>query len=107
MGNERGVHRDLGIVASSKLDGGHNSGYSRLYGVTSWCSSLSGPHPHYLQFDFRRVVTVTGVATQGDAVNDKWVKSYTISYGYDNQTWISYAAGQVMLCSDTDFLYFC
>ena len=96
MGNERGVTRSLGIVASTQLDNTHTPSYSRLYGMTSWCS-LSVSLPQYLQFDFGSVFTVTGVATQGDAVNDKWVKSYTISYGYDGQTWIKYASGQVKI----------
>ena len=51
--------------------------------------------PQYLQFDFGKVITVSGIATQGDNVVDKWVKSYGISYGYDGRSWISYNGGQV------------
>ena len=96
VGNERGVNRNFGITASSILDNAHIASYSRLYDYASWCSSLASA-PQYLEIDFRKVVTVTGVATQGDATSssDKWVTSYAISYGYDGQTWINYAAGQV------------
>ena len=94
VGNERGVNRKFGITASSILDNAHIASYSRLYGYASWCSSLASA-PKYLEVDFRKVVIVTGVATQGDAVMDKWVTSYAISYGYDKQIWINYAAGQV------------
>ena len=96
MGNERGVNQRFGIRASSILDNAHKASFSRLYGAASWCSSLASA-PQYLEVDFRKVVTVTGVATQGDATSssDKWVTSYAISYGYDKQTWINYAAGQV------------
>ena len=96
MGNERDVNRNFGITASSILDNDHRASYSRLYGYASWCSS-SASAPQYLEVNFRKVVTVMGVATQGDATSssNKWVTSYAISYGYDKQTWINYAAGQV------------
>ena len=42
-----------------------------------------------------KVVTVSGIATQGDAVDNKWVTEYTVSYGYDEQSWLDYAGGQV------------
>ena len=96
MASERGLTRKFDIRASSELDGRHRAGYSRLYDITSWCSnSLSTPQ--YLEADLRKVITVTGIATQGDNVVDKWVTSYAISYGYDKQTWFSYATGQVHL----------
>ena len=96
MLNERGLARNFRMTASSELDSRHLAGYSRLYGITSWCSK-SSPAPQYLEADFRKVITVTGIATQGDNVVDKWVTHYTISYGYDKQTWFNYAGGQVKL----------
>ena len=94
MASERGLRRNFGLTASSELDSRHKAGYSRLYGITSWCSSSVSP-PQYLEADFRKVITVTGIATQGDNEADKWVTSYAISYGYDKQTWFNYASGQV------------
>ena len=94
MGNERGVSGNFGIKASSILDNTHVAVFSRLYGYTSWCSKAKLP-PHYLEFDFRKVITVTGIATQGDNIQNKWVTRYAISHGYNGQNWISYAAGQV------------
>ena len=96
MASERGLTRKFGMTASSELDSRHRAGYSRLYDITSWCSSSVSP-PQYLEADFRKVLTVTGIATQGDSVVDKWVTSYAISYGYDKQTWFRYASGQVRL----------
>ena len=87
--------RDFTITASSELSS-HNATYSRLYGTHGWCSS-SASLPQYLQADFNQIVTVTGVATQGDAQRNNWVTSYLIRYGYDGKTWISYGAGQVNL----------
>ena len=69
---------------------------SRLYGTDGWCSS-SASLPQYLQADFGQIVTVTGVAAQGDGQRNNRVTSYLIRYGYDGKTWISYGAGQVNL----------
>ena len=93
--NERGLTRDFTITASSELSS-HKAAWSRLYGTDGWCSS-SASLPQYLQADFGQIVTVTGVATQGDAKRDNRVTSYLIRYGYDGKTWISYGAGQVNL----------
>ena len=87
--------RDFTITASSELSS-HTASHSRLYGTDGWCSS-SVSLPQYLQADFNKIVTVTGVATQGDAQRNNRVTSYLIRYGYDGKTWISYGAGQVNL----------
>ena len=87
--------RDFTITASSELTT-YKALYSRLYGTHGWCSS-SASLPQYLQADFNKIVTVTGVATQGDAQRNNRVTSYLIRYGYDGKTWISYGAGQVNL----------
>ena len=68
---------------------------SSLYGSSSWCSSGVASSPQYLQFDFGKVVTVSGIATQGDAIDNKWVSKYAVSYGYDEQSWLLYAGGQI------------
>ena len=96
LGNEEGVpSRPFSVSASSQLDGSHTPGDSSLYGSSSWCSSVVASSAQYLQFDFGKVVTVSGIATQGDAVDNKWVTEYTVSYGYDEQSWLDYAGGQV------------
>ena len=97
MGNERFVNRDVGAEASSELKNSHRAIYSRLYGLTSWCSASVAP-PQYLDFNFGKVITVSGVATQGDNRMDKWVESYSVSYGYDGKTWLKYSAGMVRFC---------
>ncbi|XP_068725982.1 uncharacterized protein [Montipora capricornis] len=97
VGNERGVSpRPFSVTASSELDATHTQGYSRLYAIKSWCSKVVSP-PQYLQFDFGKVITVSGIATQGDSEVDKWVKSYGISYGYDGRSWLSYNGGQHLI----------
>ena len=93
--NERFQTRDFTITASSELSS-NKASYSRLYGTDGWCS-LSASLPQYLQADFGQIVTVTGVATQGDNRGDNRVTSYLIRYGYDGKTWISYETGQINL----------
>ena len=93
--NERGKTRDFTITKSSEVSS-YKASYSHLYGTHGWCSS-SVSLPQYLQADFGQFVTVTGVATQGDAQRNNWVTSYLIRYGYDRKTWISYGAGKVSL----------
>ena len=68
---------------------------SSLYGSSSWCSNGDASSLQYLQFDFGKVVTVSGIATQGDAGDDKWVTAYAVRYGYNEQSWLDYAGGQV------------
>ena len=96
LGNEEGVTSPpLSVTASSQLDSSHTPVHSSLYGSSSWCSSGGASSFQYLQFDFGKVVTVSGIATQGDAVENKWVTKYAVSYGYDEQSWLDYAGGQV------------
>ena len=96
LGNEKGVTSPpFSVTASSHLDGSHTPVHSSLYGSSSWCSNRDASSPQYLQFDFRKVVTVSGIATQGDNRDNKWVTEYAVRYGYDEQSWLDYAGGQV------------
>lgn len=103
LGNEEDVpSHPFSVTASSQLDGSHMPENSSLYGSSSWCSSGVASSSQYLQFDFGKVVTVTGIATQGDAVDNKWVTEYAVSYGYYDHSWLDYAGGQVKcLTKDT------
>ncbi|XP_015759656.1 PREDICTED: receptor-type tyrosine-protein phosphatase F-like, partial [Acropora digitifera] len=94
VGNEEGVLSQLfSVTGSSQLDSSHRPDDSFLYGPSSWCSNSTASSPH-LQFDFGKVVTVSGIATQGDAVDNKWVTEYAVRYGYDEQSWLDYDGGQ-------------
>ncbi|XP_067027641.1 uncharacterized protein [Acropora muricata] len=97
VGNEQGVpSRPFSVTASSQLDLSHRPDDSFLYGTSSWCSNPTASSPQYLQFDFRKVVTVSGIASQGDAVDDKWVTKYAVRYGYDERSWLDYDGGQYL-----------
>ncbi|XP_044164303.1 Down syndrome cell adhesion molecule-like protein 1 [Acropora millepora] len=97
LGNEKGVTSpQFSVTASTELDGSHMAEDSSLYGSSSWCSNGDASSPQYLQFDFGKVVTVNGIATQGDALENKWVTKYAVSHGYDGQSWLYYAGGQYL-----------
>ena len=99
LGNEEGVTSpQFSVTASTELDGSHMAKDSSLYGSSSWCSKGDASSPQYLQFEFGKVVTVSSIATQGDAADNKWVTAYAVRYGYDEQFWLDYAGGQVMFC---------
>ncbi|XP_074611771.1 uncharacterized protein LOC141866210 isoform X4 [Acropora palmata] len=98
LGNEEGVTSpQFSVTASTELDGSHMAKDSSLYGSSSWCSNGDASSPQYLQFNFGKVVTVSGVATQGDAGDNKWVTKYAVSYGYDEQSWLEYAEVQHLI----------
>ncbi|KAK2569714.1 Receptor-type tyrosine-protein phosphatase S [Acropora cervicornis] len=98
LGNEEGVTSpQFSVTASTELDGSHMAKDSSLYGSSSWCSNGDASSPQYLQFNFGKVVTVSGIATQGDAGDNKWVTKYAVSYGYDEQSWLEYAEVQHLI----------
>ena len=77
-----GFIKDHQIVATSKF-GADNYGYTarlRLSGIR-WCSVLTPGAPvnysEYVQVDFKSVVTLTGIATQGD---DNYAANYVKKY---------------------------
>jgi len=69
LGIEDGRIQVSRMHASSEVDASHAAGFGRLYGSSSWCSALSSSS-EYLQVDLGQMMTVTGVATQGDATSD-------------------------------------
>ncbi|KXJ16676.1 Coagulation factor VIII [Exaiptasia diaphana] len=77
---------DIKITSSSTVDNSHDASDGRLYGNTSWCSSTSS-NSEYIQIDFGKMVTLTGIATQGDHTMDKWVKTYIIKYSINGIQW--------------------
>ncbi|KAK3738382.1 hypothetical protein QZH41_017221 [Actinostola sp. cb2023] len=71
------------MTSSSSSNNSHDASHCRLYGSSSWCSSTTS-NTEYIQVDLGQVKTVTGIATQGNPTQDKWVKSYKVSYGFSD-----------------------
>ena len=75
------------ITASSKYDV-TSYGYTARLKLTGirWCSKLkdSVDYSEYVQVDFKAVITLTGVATQGDDRHDKnYPKKYYLEVSMD------------------------
>ena len=76
---------DLQITASSEWSNAHTASNARLHykGVPgAWTNAHNDANP-WLQVDFQGKVTLLKVATQGKFDQDQWVKSYSLSSGYD------------------------
>jgi len=80
------------MTSSSQLDSAHAARFGRLYGDASWCSKVQS-NTEFLQVDLGKMVTLTGIATQGDKTMDKWVKTYTLKYSIDGSVWADYKEG--------------
>ncbi|XP_028513073.1 uncharacterized protein LOC110232869 [Exaiptasia diaphana] len=93
FGREKGGKLgNIKMTSSSKADNSHDASDGRLYGDASWCSSTSS-NSEYIQIDFGKIITLTGIATQGDHTMDKWVKTYNIKYSIDGIQWNDHREG--------------
>ena len=81
-------------LSVSTYQGGINSEKSArlnmpaITGVSggAWRADIEDSNP-WIQVDFLRPVTVTGVITQGRDAKDQWVTKYKIKYSDDGITW--------------------
>ena len=91
------------MTSSSHSDANHTAAFGRLYGDFSWCSNTQA-NTEYLQVDLGKIATLTGIATQGDKIEDEWVKTYTLKYSINGSTWTEYKEGgqaaQVSISND-------
>ena len=62
-------------------------------GKTGAWSSEKNDHNQWLQVDFLRPTTITGISTQGRQDDDQHVKNYTISFADDGKNFYCYVAG--------------
>ena len=61
--------------------------------LTSSSSSLSSSLSLFFKVSFNSPVQITGIATQGRADYNQWVKSYTLSYSEDGKKYSVYSVG--------------
>lgn len=62
--------------------------YARLNDDLAWCCAGGRAQECYLTVDFKSVVNITGIATQGiEGVSDYFVKEYRMVYGHDGIHW--------------------
>ena len=77
-------------MTSSSSQIGKGAASARLSDTSSsWCAS-SNDQSQYLQIDFGKVLTITGIAVQGNPNADSWVKDFYFDYGMDLNSLVTY-----------------
>jgi len=55
-----------------------------------WCSEVPDSNNDWLQIDFKRIIQVCAVATQGDVRGNGWVTDFKLSYSSVGNVWTTY-----------------
>ena len=93
---ENGKILDTAITASLFLNAEFKPEFARLntiHGQCAWTPPNGIFQDQWVQVDFGQIMLVTGVATQGRCSFGQWIKSYSLSYTTDGQSWQSYKEG--------------
>ena len=56
---------------------------------SSWCASTNDQN-QYLQIDFGKVMTMTGIAIQGNPTANSWVKDFYFDHGMALDSLVTY-----------------
>ena len=102
LGMENKKIKDSQITVSSNYDESDSGKTARLHTNIpkwgAWCPNITNAenkhiikyYDEYIQIDLLDLTTITKVATQGRSLSGgtEYVKSYQISYSYDNRDWI-------------------
>ena len=95
LGMQSGRIKPDAVQASSQWDANHGPDNARLHfqktgsRVGAWCVSTSNVN-QWIQAKFDVVAKVRGVAVQGRMDYDQWVKTYTLAYSFNGNTWKDY-----------------
>ena len=95
LGLQNGRIRNNQITASSEVNRYHAAWIGRLGRVKAgryigaWCPKHRN-HNQWFKVDFRRLMKITKIATQGRQDAGHWVTSYYLSSSVDNVHWAIY-----------------
>lgn len=97
MGMSNGTILDHEISGSSTIDKAHPAFYARVITARnervstrgSWCAKLADKE-QFLEIDLKKPRKVTGIGTQGQVTDDRWVMSYGITYSANGLKWTNY-----------------
>ena len=93
-----GFIADNHITASSTFNDAYAPKYGRLHSIVTargggaWCSGVTDSN-QYLQIDLTRVVTISGIATQGRQSRDSsksWISEYKIWFKGGSSSFVEY-----------------
>ena len=86
---QNGRIQDSQITASSIWGASLSTKQGRLNSASSW-SVRRNDQNQWIQVDLGREKVVTVIATQGRANYNQWVKTYSVSYSSNGNTFESY-----------------
>ncbi|XP_022780705.1 uncharacterized protein LOC111321951 [Stylophora pistillata] len=97
MGMSNGTILDHEISGSSTIDKAHPAFYARVITARnervstrgSWCAKLADKE-QYLEIDLKKPRKVTGIGTQGQVSDERWVVRYRITYSANGLKWTNY-----------------
>ncbi|XP_019641555.1 PREDICTED: uncharacterized protein LOC109483039 [Branchiostoma belcheri] len=89
LGMESGHILDDDITASSRRGDDYKAQYARLKGNKNWAAKYNWIG-QWLQVDLTNVKRVTGTMIQGSANVEAWVKYFTLQYGVDENSLVTY-----------------
>ncbi|KAK2563931.1 EGF-like repeat and discoidin I-like domain-containing protein 3 [Acropora cervicornis] len=89
MGMSNGTILDHEISGSSTIDEAHPAFYARVITERnervstrgSWCAKVAD-HSQFLEIDLKKPRKVTGIGTQGQVTDGRWVSQYGITYSH-------------------------
>jgi hypothetical protein len=85
---------DSKMSASSEYDQDTAAKLGRLHTEGNSWTAKENDASQYLEVQFARATTVSAVSTQGRENSDNWVKSYSLSYSTDGETWEQYTENE-------------
>eukprot|EP00794_Sanderia_malayensis_P008095 gene8095-8963_t len=81
LGIESGLSLPSGFVlTASSFVTGNEAIKGRLSGALSWCANTNNAN-EYIQIDFGKTITMTGIAVQGNPTASSWVNDFYVEYG--------------------------
>ncbi len=98
LGLENGRVSDSQITSSSAWSATLSTRQARLNGVASW-TARGRDQDQWIQVDLGKEDVVTAIATQGRSNADQWVKTYSVSYSSDGQSFDYYKINGMVMVS--------
>eukprot|EP00794_Sanderia_malayensis_P007927 gene7927-8782_t len=91
LGIESGLSLPSGFVlTASSFATGNEAVEGRLSGALSWCANTNNNANEYIQINFAKTITMTGIAVQGNPTALSWVKDFYVEYGITEASLATY-----------------
>ena len=113
LGLTNGLIRNNVLSANSAKSNSYQSSQARLKIASSWCAA-SMLRSEWIQVDFGRTVSLTGIATQGDpnAASDRYIDLFYLQRSDDGASFLDVKfiggtlVGTLLLCNSSCLSYF-